>query len=151
MNASTAWTIAVADTANLGHPSPAYVVTAAGRAEAIESVTAQHTATTHIPADRVLIVDARPGTPPADACDGWSDLRGVTALRIVVEPGDVRRLARLRLRLRRWQAAMHVHAQQQNIDSAAEIPPPAWHEYLDEAEAITETLAALLLADRGRS
>ena len=146
-----AWTVAVADTDNISHPSLAYVVTATGRAEAIASVTTQHTAITHIPADRVLIVEARPGTPPADAFYGWTDLRGITALRIVLPPDDVRRLARLRLRLRHWQTAMQLHVDRQHTDNTAEIPPPAWNEYLDEAEAITETLAALLLSGRGRS
>jgi len=151
MSAPTTWIVALVDADNLSHPSLAYVVTATGRAEAIASVTAQHTALTHIPADRVLIVDVCPGTPPADAFSGWTDLRGIKALRIVLEPGDVRRLARLRLRLRRWQAAMPAHVDRCNADSTAEIPPPAWNEYLNETEAITETLAVLLLPGRGRS
>jgi hypothetical protein len=151
MSAPTTWIVAVVDADNLSHPSLAYVVTATGRAEAIASVTAQHTAFTHIPADRVLVVEARQGTPPADAFYGWTDLRGIKALRIVLDPGDVRRLARLRLRLRRWQRAMQLHVDRRNTDSAAEIPPQAWNEYLDEAEAITETLVALLLPGRGSS
>ncbi len=122
-----AWTVAVADTdttptPTLSHPSLAYVVTAASRAEAIASVTTQHTAITHIPADRVLIVEARPGTPPADAFYGWTDLRGIKALRIVLPPDDVRRLARLRLRLRRWQRAMQLH-----VDRQTPTAPPRSH------------------------
>lgn len=146
MNPS-AWTVAVADADHITHPTIAYVITAAGRAEAIASVTAQHTAITSIPADRVLIVEASPGTPPADAWYGWSDLRGIKALRIVAEPQSVRRIARLRLRLRRWQTGMQAHFDRQARDDCYEIPPQAWNEHLDEATGIAESLTGLLIHD----
>jgi hypothetical protein len=46
---------------------------------------------------------------------------------------------------------MQDHVDRRTTDSTAEIPPPARNEYLDAAEAITETFAALLLPGRGRS
>jgi hypothetical protein len=150
MSHPTPWTVAVADSANISHPSIAYVTVADTRADAIATVTARHSATYAIPVDRILVVDAFCGTPPVDAFYGWTDLRGIPAIRLVLEPDQVRQLARLRLRLRRWHRMLAPYLGEPPGDDAVEIPPLMCNAYTDEAEAIAETLAALLLPPPGQ-
>lgn len=141
MTTTAAWTIAVADRVNPTNPTIAYVTAATGRADAIARV--HHTGVYGWTADRILTVAADPGTPPADAWYGWTDLRGIKAIRVVLEPDQVRQVARLRLRLRRWTTMMAPHYAIEEATGQL-IPPSAWHAYSDEAEAICQTLDQVL-------
>jgi hypothetical protein len=139
----SSWTIAVADGANPTNPTIAYVTAATGRDDAITRVHAHHADVYGWAADRILTVAADEGAPPADAWYGWTDLRGIKAIRVVVEPQQVRQLARLRLRLRRWNTMMDPYYAVEEA-TGDEIPPRAWHAYSDEAEAICQALDGLL-------
>ncbi len=146
MTRPSPWTVAVADGMNPRNPSIAYVVDADDRTEAIARVHAHHSSVYGWAAERILTVAADPGVPTADAWHGWTDLRGIKALRLVVEPGQLRQLARLRLRLRRWNTMMTpYHAAEDK--RGEEIPATAWHAYLDEAEALCEAFATILLIE----
>lgn len=145
MTLPSPWTVAVADGANPNNPSIAYVTTADDRADAIARVYAHHSSISGRSAERILTVAADPGVPAADAWYGWTDLRGIEALRLVVEPDRVRQLARLRLRLRRWNTMMAPYYAAED-ESGQEIPPKAWHAYHDEAEALCAAFATILLA-----
>ena len=147
MNPTDPWTVAVADGAHPSHPSIAYVIAARDRADAIARVHVHHSTVTGCSAEQILTVAADPGVPPADAWYGWTDLPGIKALRLVIEPAQVRELARLRLRLRRWNAMMAPYHAAEDA-AAAEIPSSAWHAYDDEAEAICDAVDTLLGAVR---
>ena len=86
MTPTNPWTVAVADSGNPSHPSIAYVIAAHDRADAIGRVRAHHSTVNGCRAEQILTVAADPGTPPADAWYGWTDLRGVKAQRPVIEP-----------------------------------------------------------------
>lgn len=144
MTLPSPWTVAVADGTDPSNPSVAYVVDAADRTEAIARVHAHHSSVYGWAAERILTVAADPGVPPADAWYGWTDLRGIKALRLVIEPGQLRQLARLRLRLRRW-STMRAAYYAAEDERGEEISATAWHTYLDEAEAICEAFATSLL------
>lgn len=126
-----------------GNPSIAYVTNAHDRDDAIARVHTHHTSLFRWDADRILTVAAEAGTPPADAWYGWTDLRGIKALRVVLEPGQVRQLARLRLRMRRWNNMMDPYHAAEDA-TGQEIPPWAWHAYSDEAEAICHAIDPIL-------
>lgn len=147
MSLSGPWTIAVADAANPANPSIAYVTSAYDRDDAIARVHAHHCRHFFWDASRVLIVAADPGTPPADAWYGWTDLRGIKALRIVLEPTQVRQLAQLRLRIRRWSnmiGSQHAAAGATGM----QMPPSGWHDHASEAKGICQAIELMLLASR---
>jgi len=142
-NVRGSWTVAIADAANPANPSIAYVTHAHDRDDAIACVHAHHISLYGWDADRILTVAADPGTPPANAWYGWTDLRGIKAMRLVLEPAQVRQLARLQLRMRRWNNMMDPFYAAETA-TGQEIPPSAWHAYSDEAEAICEAIDPIL-------
>jgi len=149
LNPPGPWTVAVADAAHSGNPSTAYVIDAHDRDEAVARVHAHHAEVYGCNAERILTVTAQAGAPPADAWYGWTDLRGIKALRLVLEPGQVRRLARLRLRLRRWNNMMDPYYAVEDA-TGEQIPPWAWHAYSAAAEAICESIDQVLFG-QGRA
>jgi hypothetical protein len=135
--------VAVADAAHPGNPSTAYVINANDRADAIGRVHAHHAEVYGCNAERILTVTAQAVAPSADAWYGWTDLRGIKALRLVLEPGQVRRLARLRLGLRRWNNMMDPYYAVEEA-TGEQIPPSAWHAYNAAAEAICQAIDQVL-------
>lgn len=137
------WTVAVADASNPANPSIAYVTDAYDRDDAVARVHACHISRSGWDTDRILTVAADAGTPPTDAWYGWTDLRGIKALRLLLEPAHVRQLARLRLRLRRWNNMMDPFYAAED-ETGQEIPPRTWHAYSAEAEAICQAIDPIL-------
>jgi len=93
----------------------------------------------------ILTVTATLEVPPADTWYGRTELRGIKAPRLAIEPAGVRELTRLRLRP---ESTTTAPSHTMEDDAAAQSLALAWHADDVEAEAMGDAVDTLLRAVR---
>lgn len=140
------WTITVGHILSIEAPDT-YVVNAADEAAAVDKACAEfaETGDDSMPLSlEQLIIDIDDG-PPADDVDyHCQDLRGIPAKRVVLQPDLIRRIARLRLEMKRREVFRAEIAHDE--DRGEFISASRWEIYDDWAKDLVDDVDALFAA-----